>query len=75
MIEEEKFKIRSYGWAELAMCYNPHVLPSSAARLLRRWVNRNSRLTSSLAEAGFRDRQRILTPKQVAIIVDYLGEP
>jgi hypothetical protein len=73
--EEERFKIRSYGWAELAMCYNPSVLPASASRLLRRWVNRNVPLSSSLAEAGFRDRQRVLTPKQVALIIDYLGEP
>lgn len=72
---EEKFKIRSYGWAELAMRYNPNVQPGSAARLLRRWVNRNPRLSSSLAEAGFHDRQRVLTPKQVSLITDYLGEP
>ncbi len=73
--EEERFKIRSYRWAELAKCYSPNVLPASAARLLRRWVNRNTRLASSLAETGFKVRQRVLTPKQVALIIDYLGEP
>jgi len=27
-MEEEKFKIRSYGWTELALCYNPNLHPN-----------------------------------------------
>lgn len=74
-MEEEKFKIRSYGWTELALCYNPGLHPNSASRLLHRWVVRNKELTEALKAAGFCERQRILTPKQVGVIVGFLGEP
>ena len=30
-MEDEKFKIRSYGWTELALCYNPNLHPNSAS--------------------------------------------
>ena len=74
-MEEEKFKIRSYGWTELALCYNPNLHPNSASRLLHRWVVRNEKLVKTLKAAGFCERQRKLTPKQVGVIVDFLGEP
>ena len=74
-MDEEKFKIRSYGWTELALCYNPDLHPNSASRLLHRWVVRNEKLTRDLRAAGFCERQRKLTPKQVGVIVDFLGEP
>jgi hypothetical protein len=43
--------------------------------LLHRWVVRNEKLTRDLRAAGFCERQRKLTPKQVGVIVDFLGEP
>ena len=43
--------------------------------LLHRWVVRNEKLVKTLKTAGFCDRQRKLTPKQVGVIVDFLGEP
>lgn len=75
METEEMFKIRSYGWTELALCYNPCLQPGSAARLLRRWVRNNKELDEELKENGFRDNQRKLTPFQVGLLVRYLGEP
>lgn len=74
-MEENRFKIRSYGWAELALCYNPSLHPDSASRLLRRWVQKNNRLADELKATGFIPRQRILTPLQVSVVITYLGEP
>lgn len=74
-MEENRFKIRNYGWAELALCYNPSLHPDSASRLLRRWVQKNNRLADELKATGFIPRQRILTPLQVSVVVTYLGEP
>lgn len=74
-MEEDKFKIRSYGWTELALCYNPDLLPNSASRLLHRWVVKNEKLGKALLRAGFCQRQRKLTPRQVGVIVGFLGEP
>lgn len=74
-MEEEKFKIRSYGWTELALCYNPDLHPNSASRLLHRWVVKNEKLSKALIAAGFGEKQRKLTPRQVGVIVEYLGEP
>lgn len=74
-MDESRFKIRSYGWAELALCYNPSLHPDSASRLLRRWVQKNNRLADELKATGFIPRQRILTPLQVSVVITYLGEP
>ena len=74
-MEDEKFKIRSYGWTELALCYNPNLHPNSASRLLHRWVVRNEKLVKTLRAVAFCVRQRKLTPKQFGLIVDFLGEP
>lgn len=75
MEKEEEFKIRSYGWTELALYYNPTLQPDSAARLLRRWVNNNKRLTEDLRAAGYCDKQRRMTPRQVELLTHYLGKP
>lgn len=69
------FLLRSYGWTELAQLYNPTLQPDSAARLLRRWVEKNTLLANALQQSGYRSGQRKLTPLQVADIVRYLGEP
>ena len=74
-MEDERFKIRSYGWGELALRYSPSLQAGSAARLLRSWVVRNEELSHALEAAGVRRRQRVLTPRQVGLIVRHLGEP
>lgn len=73
--EDVKFIIRSYGVTELAICYSPTVLPTSAARALRRWINYNTVLKQALVESGWTDKQRKFTPLQTELIVRYLGEP
>ena len=72
---EEIFKIKSYGWQELAILYAPGVTPRSATRRLSLWVMNNSDLAENLKKKGWRKGQHLLTPVQVKIIVDYLGEP
>ena len=68
------FKMRTYKHQELALLYLPHCTPQSAGTLFSRWL-RAPGLRAQLEAVGYQARQRIFTPKQVAIIVDYLGEP
>lgn len=72
---EKEFKIRSYGLQELAVRYFPHCSPKSASQQLKRWIKRAPRLAARLREAGYRPGQRLLTPRQVRIIVDWLDPP
>ncbi len=72
---EETFKIRAYGYSELAQLYFPNVTKKSASVQLRRWILLNKKLESELQETGFKPGQRLLTPKQVASIVNQLGSP
>ena len=70
----EKFTVCVYGLQELATCYFPGSTPQSASHRLRSWM-RTDRLSEALEEAGYVPGQRLLTPKQVAVIVDHIGEP
>lgn len=72
---EENFKIRTYSFGELAKLYFPNVANKSATKQLRKWLNYNARLTSRLVENGYVNSQRIITPAQVKIIIEELGEP
>lgn len=69
------FKLRSYGYSELAQLYFPHVTKKSASVQLRRWIIINKKLVAGLQETGFVPGQRLLTPKQVGVVVEFLGEP
>lgn len=72
---DEKFAIRSYSKAELAHLYNPTMTYECAMRTLRRWINRVPGLRDELDRSGYEQRQHVLSPRQVEIIVNYLGEP
>ncbi|MDR1879761.1 MAG: DUF4248 domain-containing protein, partial [Tannerellaceae bacterium] len=39
-MERDDFKIRCYGWSELAIAYNPEVCTETARKRLRQWVLR-----------------------------------
>ena len=71
----ENFKIRTYGWQELAILYAPDLTPESAGKRLSSWIRFNPKLTHELQELGWKKGQRVLTPLQVRIIIQYLGEP
>ena len=72
---EQPFKIRSYGYGELALLYFPNSTKSSASTQLGRWVRQNEKLRNQLDECGYKPRKKILTPNQVRIIVEAFGEP
>lgn len=72
---EEKFKIRSYGFGELALHYFPNSNKNSASTQLGRWIKQNQNLKNQLSELGYLPRKKILTPSQVKLIIDYFGEP
>ena len=71
----EDFKIRTYGWQELAILYAPDLTPESAGKRLSSWIRFNPKLTHELQESGWKKGHRVLTPLQVRIIIQYLGEP
>lgn len=73
--QENSFIIRTYTKAELAHLYNPTVCVKVALQILRRWIVFNLPLLQQLEREGYRTRNRLLSPRQVATIVHYLGEP
>lgn len=72
-ITYEKLKILSK--TEIAWQYSPDAPLSTALNRLSRWIKGDSELYSKLKRAGYRDSQRLLTPHQVKLIYEYLGEP
>ena len=70
---EELFQQKTFGWQELAILYAPGLTPHSASRRLTRWVIINKELYDRLIRSGWIKGARILSPLQVAIIVDFLG--
>ena len=72
----EKFTIKSYWLAELAMLYRPRSSQRSATRTLRNWIKKNKELSAELKKMKYDERRtRLLTPNQVCTIVQFLGEP
>ena len=69
------FPIRTYSKKELAVRYFPESAPAAAVKTLRRWICRCPPLLARLAAIGYDARARYLTPQQVGIIVEHLGEP
>ena len=69
------FRTGFYGVKELALCYFPNSVPASASIQLKRWIRNNTNLSLELENAGYTSGQKLLTPLQVKIIVQYLGEP
>ena len=72
---DEQFKIKSYGYGELALLYFPNSTKKSASVQLGRWIKFNESLKDLLRNNGLKKGQKILTPKQVEIIVLIIGEP
>lgn len=72
---EDKFKIKSYGYGELAQMYFPNISKHSANIQFRRWIRLNEKLQEKLAASGHKRWQKLLTTKQVELIIDAIGEP
>ena len=60
---------------ELGGMYFPDIAAASASRQIVRWMRYNGELWANLLAAGYRPGQRVLTPKQVGLVLAYLGEP
>ena len=72
---EEKFRIKSYGYCELAQLYFPNISKKSASAQLRRWIKLSDTVVTKLQNLGYKLGLRILTPAQVKVIVEEFGEP
>ena len=60
---------------ELALQYLPYYTAHSAVNLLMSWISQSPTLLAALAKTGYRKTQKELTPAQVRLIIDHLGEP
>lgn len=69
------FRVRTYSKVELSMLYNPAACLSNALNLLATWIRMNFPLCEELEAVGYNKYRRSFTPKEVALIVKYLGEP
>jgi hypothetical protein len=72
---EDKFKIRSYGYGELAQLYFPTISKKSASAQLRRWIKSSETVLPLLKSHGYKTGLRLLTPAHVKVIVEEFGEP
>jgi hypothetical protein len=71
----EPFRVHCYTKQRLALLYFPHRSPSSASNGLRRWIRRCAPLMEELERAGSRPLDKMLSAREVRLIVYYLGEP
>lgn len=70
------FKVRAYGKSELAWLYFPTANSAhTAVNHLMAWVYRIPQLVDGLQKLGYRKTAKFFTPREVALIFDYLGEP
>ena len=72
---EDKFKIKSYGYGELAQLYFPNISKKSASAQLRRWIKMSKAVMPLLLKLGYKPGLRLLTPAHVKVIVEEFGEP
>ena len=69
-------EIRSYRKSELALLYFPDSQTKEGALSnLKSWIRGNKELTAELNKCGMAPRQKTFTPKEVALIFKYLGDP
>lgn len=73
--EENAFQPRAYTKVELATLYNPASCITVALKTLSRWMKANELLMAELEAVRYNKYRRTFTPKEVGIIVKYLGEP
>jgi len=66
---------KSYSKGELAAAYAPDVAQKTALNRLNAWIHHNPDLVEALNTTHYRERQKLLTARQVELIFKYLGEP
>ena len=72
---DDKFKIKSYGFGELAQMYFPSISKKSAAAQFRRWIRTSKTVLPMLENLGYKIGNRLLTPAHVKVLVDEFGAP
>lgn len=66
---------RSYYKSELALLYFPGSDPHAATCRLMGWIRRCDELRARFDACHSSKYAKFFTPKEVALIVEYLGEP
>ncbi len=73
---EKKFEIRSYTKKELALLYFPTAQnPHTAVNHLMSWINRCKGLREALDAQGYQKTQKWFSPREMRILVEFIGEP
>ena len=62
-------------FGRLALLYYPDRGYKRAVHLFRQELRLTRGLLDALKRVGYRENQRVLTPRQVQVIEEYLGEP
>lgn len=62
-------------FGNLAMRYYPRRAYKTALKAFRQEIHDTRGLLQALQDAGYRENQRRLSPRQMQIIEDFLGEP
>jgi prophage antirepressor-like protein len=75
MIKEDIFKVRAYGFGELAQLYFTSITKKSASAQLRRWITSSETVLPMLKNLGYKPGNRLLTPAHVKVIIEEFGEP
>ena len=71
----DRFIPRAMSKKELALLYLPNATPHAAVGQLMSWVKQAKGLMQELEATGYSRTQKMLTKRQVNIIVKYLDEP
>lgn len=61
--------------SELALLYFPDSMPAVATNRLMRWIHGCPLLMEELEAADYHRSQKLLTSRQVSLIVHHLGDP
>ena len=70
-----KIQAKTMSFKELASLYFPAVTPKSASHQLRTWIRSSDTLLAELEACGFTPRQRLMTPRQVELVLREFGAP
>jgi hypothetical protein len=74
-MNEEQFKVRAYGFGELALLYFPNLSKRSASAQLRNWIKEDEILKKKLTNCGFYFGKKLLSPFMVIEILNIFGTP
>ena len=69
-------KVKTYGKSELALIYFPDAATTTGALSnLNSWIRGNRDLREARLRCGMPPKSKFFTPREVALIFHYLGEP